>query len=110
MKTDAPYFIFMAQNNMLMDLFGSQENISIKANKIQKVGNVLYSQHQIKIEELNQQGLLCSHYIHRETIIVSNFDCLYMISISIPSEEPIIRDAVNSHVNDWISNLKINLQ
>ncbi|MCF7821611.1 MAG: hypothetical protein K9M17_04105 [Mariprofundaceae bacterium] len=98
---------FSFHNMLIFDMTMSIKNISIKVKKIQKIGDILYSQYVLKYSDIKVSGETTAVYIQHELMVIADRDGLYLIKIVLPSREPEVRADVYSKVNSWLASVKL---
>ncbi len=104
---DAAGTMFLFHNFLNFQSALASKNEAFKIKKLQKIGNVLYSQSMTEYSEVKINGISGSAFFQQELIIIATRDHLYSIKISLPSTEPSARVPVFANVNNWITSIKL---
>ena len=74
----------------------------------QKVGNVLYAQFAVKLNDVRVGGRSFSkYYVTREVMMISTPEGGYLVTINVPSEDPSPRSQKFAAVSAWLSDFRV---
>ena len=104
--TDAAGMFFLFQNLISFQSSIISPNETYRIKKIQKLGNILYSQYVTEYSDVEVSGNNTTVYLQQELMIVSERDDFYLIKITLPSTEPNARIPAYAHINSWLSDIK----
>jgi hypothetical protein len=82
-----------------------QPKVSSKLIKLQKLGNVIYSQASTEYMDVEVNNQSTSVFVRDETIIVAAKN-IFLVTIVLPSLEPTPRAPAYAHVNEWLAGVK----
>ena len=111
MRDDVTGIFFLFQNLIqVQDAISNASNRRYRLVKVQKVGNILYSQSLTEFQNVRVNGEMTnSIYLRSEIILVSTSKHIYFIKISVPSLEPLPRGDTYARINEWLLNLRLDV-
>ncbi len=102
---DAAGIFFFFKQFRDFHYYFNQPKVSSKLIKLQKLGNVIYSQASTEYMDVEVNNQSTSVFVRDETIIVAAKN-IFLVTIVLPSLEPTPRDPAYAHVNEWLAGVK----
>lgn len=108
MRDDFTGIMFHMQNMISIQQAIESTNQRYRQLKVQKIGNVLYSQSVTEHLDVIVNGQPAdTFYLRQEMILVSTRSDLYIIKFTVPGLEPLPRGKAYAEINSWLAAFRV---